>query len=458
MLLAFAFMYYVDRFEMGVIVDEGTGSFLECDDSDLDNFCDYTTAFFNVFGYFVGGPDESSTTLDVVCSVVVVIVFLNVVIAIVSNAWDDAEERVAQDFWAFRISFLSELRLVADFFRSRRQLRRNRRKSSLQRLVGRPAKALERSRFQNVPTLWGCCCGSLVEFIDGLDRQHIFNEIPWESWPYLLITDKDMYDHPERVEFPNTKSFSKARVELWRSQLQRDSIQSFEADWKFAGTRTQQFWVVSRFLTFIITYAFMVVLGFVPPAFGFFWPYRVRRFVFGQNSTQLDHDNCKHCCVCRDRQDPDAVANATLSESSWSTQERSNSIVQPPSTVPPPPPLSSSSSPPLQRKVSSPPSNSRRPSSLGSPVSQSRPTLRRLSSSLEYDEATRRELRRTISRAQQNNPSFISSLSDVDWGSDWTEETVRIRKSLADQQTELQAMNRALLECIQELKEIKKTK
>ena len=48
-------------------------------DGNLNDFSDIRT--------LAGGPDDTVDFLDIICGSVVVIVFLNVVIAIVSNAW-----------------------------------------------------------------------------------------------------------------------------------------------------------------------------------------------------------------------------------------------------------------------------------------------------------------------------------------------------------------------------------
>jgi hypothetical protein len=77
------YMYYVQRYDEGVQCTPNC----TCDATVQNNFCTYGAAFFNVFGFLAGGPDDTSDFLDVICGMVVVIVFLNVVIAIVSNAW-----------------------------------------------------------------------------------------------------------------------------------------------------------------------------------------------------------------------------------------------------------------------------------------------------------------------------------------------------------------------------------
>jgi hypothetical protein len=94
-------MYYVQRFDQGVECNatallsninassehEKMYDVCTCDTDDKDNFCSYEDSLYNVFGYLAGGPDDTVDFLDFICGMVVVIVFLNVVIAIVANAW-----------------------------------------------------------------------------------------------------------------------------------------------------------------------------------------------------------------------------------------------------------------------------------------------------------------------------------------------------------------------------------
>jgi hypothetical protein len=96
------YMYYVQRFHEGVecnttsldwnrdrnhTTEAARVDVCTCDADSLNKFCTYIDSFHNVFGYLAGGPDDTKDVLDIFCGVVVVIIFLNVVIGIVSNAW-----------------------------------------------------------------------------------------------------------------------------------------------------------------------------------------------------------------------------------------------------------------------------------------------------------------------------------------------------------------------------------
>ena len=94
MLVFFAFMYHVYRFE-------------EEDQEVL--YRSFDEAFFSTFSSFVGEPARAENWLDIVFGVVTVVILLNVVIAIVSKGWDDATQEASSAFWMYRLDFLQEI-------------------------------------------------------------------------------------------------------------------------------------------------------------------------------------------------------------------------------------------------------------------------------------------------------------------------------------------------------------
>jgi hypothetical protein len=94
------YMYFVQRFDDGVKCnptllvfnqndtnEEKEPDVCTCNADSQEHFCTWKDSFHNVFGYLAGGPGDTKDGLDILCGVVVVIIFLNVVIGIVSNAW-----------------------------------------------------------------------------------------------------------------------------------------------------------------------------------------------------------------------------------------------------------------------------------------------------------------------------------------------------------------------------------
>jgi hypothetical protein len=86
------------------------GFFIQGDNDACPNI---TECYAWTLGGFFSGSDETNTVLDVLFGVIAIVVLLNVVIAIVSEAWETAQERALNLFWKFRLEFLSEARFFA---------------------------------------------------------------------------------------------------------------------------------------------------------------------------------------------------------------------------------------------------------------------------------------------------------------------------------------------------------
>jgi hypothetical protein len=80
---------------------------------DIDACPNITECYAWTLGGFFSGSEETNTVLDVLFGVIAIVVLLNVVIAIVSEAWETAQERALNLFWKFRLEFLSEARFFA---------------------------------------------------------------------------------------------------------------------------------------------------------------------------------------------------------------------------------------------------------------------------------------------------------------------------------------------------------
>ena len=67
---------------------------------------------FTLQGFF-SGFDDTDDILDVLFGFIAIIVLLNVVIAIVSDTWQSADQKAISLFWKFRLEFLGEARFFA---------------------------------------------------------------------------------------------------------------------------------------------------------------------------------------------------------------------------------------------------------------------------------------------------------------------------------------------------------
>ena len=105
MIFGFSFTFYINRFD-----DEG------CDPmSDEEaSFCTISDSMLTTLNYFYSGPDDTgSWWLDQLFGLVAVVILLNVVIAVVSDAWEESQKLSAQAFWEFRVNFLFEVNSIS---------------------------------------------------------------------------------------------------------------------------------------------------------------------------------------------------------------------------------------------------------------------------------------------------------------------------------------------------------
>ncbi|CAJ1965696.1 unnamed protein product [Cylindrotheca closterium] len=95
-LMAFAFASFVQNFN-------------DDDEEIRANFANFGESFLTLFGEFLGGPERPKTVSDILFGVISVVILLNVVIAIISNAWDDSTGETTIRFWQYRLGFIEEV-------------------------------------------------------------------------------------------------------------------------------------------------------------------------------------------------------------------------------------------------------------------------------------------------------------------------------------------------------------
>lgn len=111
-LLAFAFMYFVTRFEEVPIASDRLLVTRDGSDADLD-FSTIWQSFMSTFHMFINSPERTTNLLDALFGIITNIILLNVVIAVVSIAWDKSseEEKAQQVFWEYRLTFIQDINL-----------------------------------------------------------------------------------------------------------------------------------------------------------------------------------------------------------------------------------------------------------------------------------------------------------------------------------------------------------
>jgi len=178
--------------------------------------------------------------IDLCFGFVIVIVLLNVLIAIVSEAWADSANASNQMFWAYRLERIEALGFLADLRVCTR--------------VTSPKRS---------PSLW--------DRIDDLKDISIVKDVDWTKKPYNLVKSKAQYDRPQDY-FP-----AEIARDINLSHSLHATLFWAKNDARVAGTELTgiaKLHIILSFFASCIVYALLILLGLV--TFGTFWPKRFR--------------------------------------------------------------------------------------------------------------------------------------------------------------------------------------
>ena len=229
-LIAFAQKYRIDvnfsndTSEEGSIHDNCQGTFWTC--------------ILAVLQGFFGGPDATASATDIVFGVLVAIVLLNVVIAIVSDSWEESKAGASTAFWRSRVNFLSE----NGYFSSN--------------TGGKGAE----------PFKW----------IDSFKWVPLNDNISWsKDEPYKSVSNQEEYENPkyhfdEDVAKLITQARSLDSTLYWiKQEEQGEGMMLLHLRLLHASTR----WFLNNTM-----FLLFVCLGF--PTFGLLWPKEFTRLTF----------------------------------------------------------------------------------------------------------------------------------------------------------------------------------
>jgi len=220
-------------------------------------------SFGNCFYYtlqgFFSGSDATNDPYDIMFGVVVVIVLLNVVIAIVSDAWANSQEKATAYFWRGRLCFLSETRLLKNFSRN------------------------------------GSFAQPLLNIVD--ESRTIFRRGEHVRWvrqhPYNLVETKHQYENPHFYFGPeiankiaDARSFA-ADLRWIKLEKQSRGDVTFFHRWELHPAR-----VFLRWLGYTIVHICWLVLGI--PTFGILWPESFRVWILSYGNSA--GETCKATC------------------------------------------------------------------------------------------------------------------------------------------------------------------
>ena len=100
-LFAFSFMYYVQESDSNAYYDP-------MPHSSPNPFYPLIESFKTTYTPFASGPEGNDTFLDFLFGFTIIIVLLNVVIAVVTEAWEDASAEADAAFWNYRLDLILE--------------------------------------------------------------------------------------------------------------------------------------------------------------------------------------------------------------------------------------------------------------------------------------------------------------------------------------------------------------
>lgn len=212
-LMAFSYAAYVQNFNN------------EVEPGEVNEFEDFLASFLTLFGGFLGGPERPQSVADILFGIISVVILLNVVIAIISNAWDDSTEETTIRFWEYRLGFIEEVAYTKEVFT-------------------KPVHMMRR------------CMGQRLE----VEQKPYHNES-------AILSPRPPSGPTEMVQHPQSSFTTSMRRMKYHLELPHDDNKPKLSIWEK--------------IAFFLLYLFLLLLGLC--SFGQAWPKRIRKDVFGRN-------------------------------------------------------------------------------------------------------------------------------------------------------------------------------
>jgi len=181
--------------------------------------------------------------LEVSFAFTIIIVQLNVVIAIVSEAWDRATIASTVVFWKYRLEKISHLHFA---YKMPKYL------------------VIYFAKFTIFPYPWIY----MLEKIDGIRNISYRKNIIWARAPFHVMTEKDHYDNPHKY-FDPVQVISILDAHSLQGDLYWAKI---DADVDLSLSRRAS--ILFKWLSCLVFYFALIILGI--PTFGILWPLKFR--------------------------------------------------------------------------------------------------------------------------------------------------------------------------------------
>ena len=234
LLLAFAYSFRVSGDH-----DDVCPSMLEC-------YAWTLQGFFN-------GSDETSDMLDVLFGIIAIIILLNVLIAIVSEAWDTAKDKAIHLFWTYRLQFLSEARFLSKSYK----------------------KILSQGKRYK-----------LGKYLDSISGIGFVDRTPWTKHPYSLVKNKNEYNDPSFYfhsdDAEEIKSSHSLQADLYWAKVDCGNQPTYST-WK-RGLIV--FTTIARWFIKFFFFLVLMLCGFFTA--GWTWPLAARRYLLALGIAEED--------------------------------------------------------------------------------------------------------------------------------------------------------------------------
>jgi len=205
--------------------------------------------------------------IEILFAMIIIVVLLNIVIAIVGEAWTSTAQKSNVLFWKYRLQKIFELRFAL----------------KMQKYI-----AFYFTRLAIFPHYWI----GVLEKIDGVRNISYSSDVSWARAPYHVLTEKDHYDNPHRYFGPDLVK------KICDAHSLQGEIYWANIDGDFDLRPHEQFIIVFKWLSFLVLYCVLIILGF--PLLGILWPKRFRAGVLtlgvhlGDDNIHDDKRDYKH--------------------------------------------------------------------------------------------------------------------------------------------------------------------
>eukprot|EP00555_Chaetoceros_dichaeta_P001568 CAMPEP_0198277408 /NCGR_PEP_ID=MMETSP1447-20131203/65834_1 /TAXON_ID=420782 /ORGANISM="Chaetoceros dichaeta, Strain CCMP1751" /LENGTH=274 /DNA_ID=CAMNT_0043972427 /DNA_START=167 /DNA_END=991 /DNA_ORIENTATION=+ len=232
---------------------------------------------FATFLDFSRRENENLSIGRILFGVMIVIVLLNVVIAIVSEAWTTASLQSTKLFWKYRVTKIAELKVLDNYSNRTKISNSSLMPASLQSTKlfwkYRLTKIAELKVLDNYSNRVKISNSRLMRSIDRLENIAYSTDISWSKAPYSSVTKKAHYDKPHEY-LPDETAAEIIKAKSLQNDLYWARKDALHHGVRF--TNYNRITLILKWLGSCALYASLIIMGIF--TCGIFFP---RNFRYG---------------------------------------------------------------------------------------------------------------------------------------------------------------------------------